>query len=71
VWQPQTVGGLCLDLTKEKIEISEESAPVDAEGNVSLTRRKRAQADGTEAASAIARKSWRGKSGSRKARRCF
>jgi hypothetical protein len=34
--EPQSVSGVCLDLTKENIEITEEMAPVDAEGNIQL-----------------------------------
>lgn len=36
VRETHSLGGLCLDLTKDNIEISEESAPVDEEGNFRL-----------------------------------
>jgi hypothetical protein len=34
--EPQSLSGVCLDLTKEQIEITEVSAPVDAEGNIQI-----------------------------------
>ncbi len=36
VQEPQSISGVCLDLTKEQIEIEEETAAVDAQGNIQL-----------------------------------
>jgi len=34
--EPQSLNGWCLDLTKNQIELTEESAPIDAKGNIQL-----------------------------------
>ena len=34
--EPQSIGSSCLDLTKEQIEIAEETTPVDVDGNIQI-----------------------------------